>query len=199
MFCRVEGMLNEVKEHWMSCVVPRPIGWISTVSRDGTRNLAPYSFFNAIAENPPMIMFASNGAHPSGPKDTVRNILETGEFVCNLATFDLRRALRCSGEAVPPEVDEFDLACLAYEPSVVVTPVRVKGSPIHIECVYHSSITLPSDIEENVLIIGRVVGVHIDEAVLANGRIDLARCQVLSRVGYGRFATLSETFPIPVA
>lgn len=80
---------EEINRHWMSCVVPRPIGWISTLSKDGVPNLAPYSFFNALSEKPPMVMFGSNGRHAHGAKDTAGNILETGEFVVNMATYDL--------------------------------------------------------------------------------------------------------------
>lgn len=198
MFCRPEDAYDLVQKHWMMCVVPRPIGWISTLSRDGDRNLAPYSFFNAIAEHPPMVMFASNGGHRHGKKDTARNIRETGEFVCNMASADMLDAVRQTSAPVGPTVDEFELAGLEFEPSRIVRPPRVKGAPIHLECVYVNSIELPSSIEENILTIGRVVGIHISDDVLDNGQIDLTRLRPLARLGYGQFAAVENYLSAPL-
>ena len=184
---------KEINKHWMSCVVPRPIGWISTLSKDGVPNLAPYSFFNALSESPPIVVFGSNGRHAHGAKDTARNILDTGEFVVNMATHDLRFEVRASSEAALPEVNEFDRVGLECEASSLVMPPRVKASPIHIECVLLKAIELPSEIEENLLIIGRVVGLHINETCLTEGRIDLSKVRPLARLGYGQFSTIGET------
>ncbi|WP_223542729.1 flavin reductase family protein [Pseudomonas sp. BF-RE-26] len=181
-----------INKHWMSCVVPRPIGWISTLSKDGVPNLAPYSFFNALSENPPIVVFGSNGRHAHGTKDTARNILETGEFVCNMATYDLRVEVRASSEAELPQVNEFERAGLEFEASLLVMPPRVKASPVHIECVLLKTVELPSVIEENLLIIGRVVGIHINDTYLTEGRIDLSRIRPLARLGDGRFSTITE-------
>ncbi|MBT7941900.1 MAG: flavin reductase family protein, partial [Alphaproteobacteria bacterium] len=123
-----------------SCVVPRPIGWISSLSADGTVNLAPYSFFNALAGEPPMVMFSSNGKQPFGPKDSLANIEATGEFVCSMATWDLRDSMSATSAAERPEVDEFELTGLETEPSQLVKPPRVKASPVHLECLYHTTV-----------------------------------------------------------
>lgn len=113
-----------------SCVVPRPIGWISTVDADGNHNLAPYSQFQNVTFNPPIVMFASNQDSRGGRKDTVRNAEQLGEFVWNMATWDLREAVNISAQELPPEVDEFELAGLEKAPSRLVKPMRVKRSPI---------------------------------------------------------------------
>ncbi len=192
MFLVVGRNDEEINRHWMGCVVPRPIGWISTLSRKGVPNLAPYSFFNALSQSPPIVVFGSNGRHAHGAKDTARNILETGEFVCNMATFDLRFEVRATSEAEQPEVNEFERVGLEFEASSLVTPPRVKASPVHIECVLLKTVELPSELEDNLLIIGRVVGVHINDACLTDGRIDLSRIRPLARLGYGQFSTISE-------
>ena len=112
-------------------VGPRPIGWISSLAPDGTVNLAPYSFFNGVCDSPPMVVFSS-----AGRKDSIENIEKTGEFVCNLATWELRDAMNVSSAAVGSEVDEFELAGLEKIPSTMVKPPRVAGSPVALECRY---------------------------------------------------------------
>lgn len=192
MFLAVGRNDEEINRHWMSCVVPRPIGWISTLSKEGVPNLAPYSFFNALSQSPPIVVFGSNGRHAHGAKDTARNILETGEFVCNMATFDLRFEVRATSEVEQPEVNEFERAGLEFEASSLVKPPRVKASPVHIECVLLKTVELPSELEDNLLIIGRVVGVDINDDCLTDGRIDLSIIRPLARLGYGQFSTISE-------
>ena len=119
-------------------VAPRPIGWISTLGKNGVVNLAPYSFFNAVSEDPHFVMFASGGR-----KDSQRNAEETGEFVCSLATYDLREAMNRTSAAVGPEVDEMRLAGLTPAPSRLVAPPRVKELPVAFECRYWRTIELP--------------------------------------------------------
>ena len=119
-------------------VAPRPIGWISTLSKAGVVNLAPYSFFNAVSEDPHFVMFASGGR-----KDSQRNAEETGEFVCSLATYDLREAMSKTSAAVGPDVDEMRLAGLTPAPSRLVKPPRVAESPVAFECRYWRTIELP--------------------------------------------------------
>ncbi|MCW8278788.1 flavin reductase family protein [Pseudomonas sp. PCH199] len=192
MFLAVGRDDEEINLHWMSCVVPRPVGWVSTVSASGIPNLAPYSFFNALSENPPIVAFGSNGRHAHGRKDTAKNILETGQFVCNMTTFDLHAQVRTTSEGGRPDINKFERAGLDFEASSLVKPPRVKASPIHIECVLWKTVELPSELEENLLIIGRVVGVHINDACLTEGRIDLSRIRPLARLGYGQFSTLGD-------
>ena len=119
-----------------SCVIPRPIGWISTLSKDGIANLAPYSQFQQLTFDPPYVMFAANQNTLAKRKDSVENAEQTGEFVWNMATYDLRDAVNKSGEEVGPEIDEFELAGVKKEPSSLIKSPRVKESPINFECKY---------------------------------------------------------------
>ena len=126
-------------------VVPRPIGWISTLDSDGVANLAPYSFFNAVAYHPPQVMFAATGGHSfGGKKDSVRNAVETGEFVFNMATSNLRHQMNATAIPAPSDIDEFDHAGLEKAPSQIVRPHRVAASPVQLECKTTNSIELPS-------------------------------------------------------
>lgn len=179
-----------------ACVAPRPIGWLTTLSRDGVVNLAPYSFFNAVGEDPPMVMFATTGHDPHGPKDTLRNIEATGEFVFNLATYDLREQMNRTSAPVPPEVDELALAGLTPVPSRLVKPPRVAESPIHLECVYHQTVELPTNEPggRTAIGIGRVVGVHIADNVIRNGRVDLSLIKPIARLGYHDFTVVETIF-----
>ena len=162
-------------------VGPRPIGWISTQSATGTTNLAPYSFFNAFNYVPPIVGFASIGA-----KDTLRNIEATGEFVWNLATHDLADAMNQSCAAVPPEVSEFELAGLTPLASEKVRPPRVAESPVTFECRSTQIVQLQGIDGEKVptwLVLGEVVAVHIDQALLKNGVYDTANAGHILRGG----------------
>jgi len=162
-------------------VGPRPIGWISSRDGNGLLNLAPYSFFNAFNYTPPIVGFASIGW-----KDTVRNIEATGEFVWNLATRELAEAMNTSCAAVPPDVNEFELAGLATAPSRLVGVPRVAASPVAFECRLTQLIRLKSaaGIEvETWLTLGEVVGVHIVESLLVNGVYDTAAARPILRGG----------------
>lgn len=162
-------------------VGPRPIGWISSRSGDGILNLAPYSFFNAFNYIPPIIGFSSIGA-----KDSLRNIEQTGEFVWNLATRSLAEQMNASCAAVPPEVDEFALAELTPVASRVIGVPRVAESPVSFECRCTQIIQLQRADGETVptwLVLGEVVGIHIDEALLKNGIYDTAAAGHILRGG----------------
>ena len=162
-------------------VGPRPIGWISTQNAAGALNLAPYSFFNAFNYVPPIVGFASIGA-----KDTLRNIEATGEFVWNLATRSLAEAMNQSCAAVPPEVSEFDLTGLTPLPSTRVRPPRVAESPVTFECRSTQILQLQGIDGEAVptwLILGEVVAVHIDQALLKDGVYDTAGAGHILRGG----------------
>lgn len=180
-----------------ACVVPRPIGWISTLSPDGAVNLAPYSYFNGCGENPPMVMF-SGGPRPEGPyKDTVLNAETTGEFVCNICTWDLRDAMNRSSAGLPYGEDEMAFAGLETEPSELVRPPRVKASPIHLECVYYQSVTMPSygpTGEGNRVVFGKVVGIHIRDEVLTDGLVDMAKVRPIARLGYMDYTLVDNVF-----
>jgi flavin reductase (DIM6/NTAB) family NADH-FMN oxidoreductase RutF len=163
-------------------VAPRPIGWISTRDSQGRVNLAPYSFFNAVCDRPPMVMFSS-----SGWKDTVANIKATGEFVCNLVTRRLAEEMNQTSASLPHGVDEFEFAKLAAAPSRMVMPPRVADSPAALECrlaqiiQLHGADNSPLD---QYLTIGEVVGVHIDRAYLREGLFDLLAIHPVQRAGY---------------
>jgi flavin reductase (DIM6/NTAB) family NADH-FMN oxidoreductase RutF len=179
-------------------VVPRPIGWISTVDATGNANLAPYSFFNAVAYTPPQVIFSATGNHATdgGFKDSVANVEATGEFVVNLATWDLREAMNRSAAPAPHGVDEFELAGVTKAPSRLVRAPRVKESPVHLECRHVQSVRLPSadPAAPNILVIGEVVGIHIDESVLVDGLVDYTRLQPIGRLGYQDYPRLGEVF-----
>ncbi len=174
-------------------IAPRPIGWISSVDAAGKVNLAPYSFFNMVSDDPPMVMFSSNGW-----KDSVRNVSETGEFVANLAVRFLAEQMNLSSASVPPEVDEMELASLEKAPSVLVRPPRVAAAPAALECKSVSIQRLRGigGVESsNYMVIGQIVGVHIDPAFLKNGIFDTAGARPLGRCGYrGDYAEVTSLF-----
>ncbi len=172
-------------------VAPRPIGWISTVSAAGVANLAPYSFFNAMSDNPHYVAFGAGKA-----KDSQANIEATGEFAVNLATWDLREAMNASSATVNPEVDEFDLAGLAKAPCRLIKPLRVAESPVCLECRLFKIVGLPDDAgaEPYAVIIGRVVGIHIDDRFIQDGRVDTAAMRPIARMGYSEYATVTEAW-----
>ena len=171
-------------------VTPRPIGWIASLGADGVCNLAPYSFFNAVSDRPHYVMFSSKNI-----KDSVRNIQETGEFTCSLATWETRDAMNISSAPVPPGVDEFPLSSLTAAASRYVKPPRVKESPAALECRHWKTIELPdvapgSD-QGHFMVIGQVVGIYIDDAYVSNGMVDTGAMRPLARLGYMDYAVVT--------
>ena len=184
-----------------SCVVPRPIGWISTISTDGIDNLAPYSQFQNLNFDPPYVMFSAGQKTTGGRKDTVVNIEATGEFVYNMATFDLRDAVNRSAAEVPPDVDEFELAGVTKAPSVRVKPYRVAESPVQFECRYHQTIRLPGNGPKGAIdvLIGRVILVHIkDDVIGPDGRLDILKIRPLARLGYYDYTSVESIFELVI-
>ena len=182
-----------------ACCVPRPIGWVSTTARDGVHNLAPYSQFQNVSYDPPMIMIAAQCRADGTPKDTVRNALDTGELVWNMATYDLRAEVVGSSRDLPPEVDEFAHLGIPSLPSRLVKPLRVAASPVQFECRLKQSLYLPCNTPEanTWMLIAEVVGVHIDEAALTpDGRIDTARIRPLARLGYRDYTYVDKSFEL---
>ncbi|MGB0843977.1 MAG: flavin reductase family protein [Alphaproteobacteria bacterium] len=173
-----------------ACVVPRPIGWISSLGSDGVPNLAPYSFFNLIGDTPHMCAFAS-----SGQKDTVTNVEANGEFVYNMVSEDLLDAMNLSSTTLPASVDEFEAAGLELLPSIRVKAPRVARSPIHLECKVFQIVDLPSKSEQrNTLVLAEIVAVHISQSVLVDGLIDLSLIKPLARLGYMEYAEFGNIF-----
>jgi flavin reductase (DIM6/NTAB) family NADH-FMN oxidoreductase RutF len=176
-----------------SLVVPRPIGWITTISPSGVVNLAPYSFFNMIASHTPFVMFSSNTR-----KHSQRHAESGSEFVFNLATYDLRDEMNISGGDYPENVSEPELAKLAMAPSRKVKPPRVARSPIALECTYAQTVKLVGSngkTHNYEMVIGEVVNVHIDDAVIVNGMVDMARIRAIGRLGYrGDYTVVDNIF-----
>jgi flavin reductase (DIM6/NTAB) family NADH-FMN oxidoreductase RutF len=171
-------------------IAPRPIGWISTIDAEGRANLAPYSFFNAVHSRPPMLAFTSESM-----KHSAANAIVTSEFVFNLCTRPLFEAMNISSDALAEGVNEFEAAGLATAPSRIVKAPRVADSPAALECrVVHSMRFHDVDGRalEGWMIIGQVVGVHIDDAYLRDGRFDTVAAQPLARCGYRDYATITE-------
>ncbi len=180
-------------------VSPRPIAWISTVDANGAFNLAPYSFFNAVAGNPPQVMFASGGApREGGQKDTVRNIRETGAFVINLVTWELRNQMLKTAEDIPHGESEFDSAGLRPCPSERVLPPGVLECPVRLECRKTQMVELLSENPErpNVAVFGEVVGVYIEDRMLQEGKVDAGRLDLIARMGYQDYTRITETFTL---
>ena len=172
-----------------ACVVPRPIGWISTLSPEGVANLAPYSFYNAFSSHPHYVAFGSSSA-----KHSLSNIEATGEFVVNMVTFDLREQMNLT--STRRQGDEFALAGIAKAACQLVKAPRVAASPVAFECKHFQTVGLPDDtgIADNWLVIGRVVGIHLDEAFIREGRLDTAAMKPIARLGYAEYATIDETW-----
>ncbi|MHB2168210.1 flavin reductase family protein [Alsobacter sp. R-9] len=175
-------------------VAPRPIGWISAMDGQGRLNLAPYSFFNMVSTYPPIVGFSSEG-----PKDSVTFVRETGEFVCNLATWDLRHAMNATSAPLPRGESEFAHAGLATEPSRTVKPPRVKGVAAALECRLCEIIVLKTaagQALERFLVLGEVVGVHIDDRFIRDGRFDTAAARPIARCGYSDYAVVDSLFAL---
>ena len=177
-------------------VTPRPIGWISTRGADGQDNLAPYSFFNAVAYVPPQVMFASTSAKPDrdGTKDSVANIRETGVFCVNVVEFAARDAMNATSGPWPREVDEFDHAQIAREECRMIKAARVAGAPAALEC--RMTQIVPLEGAANFLVLGKVVGVHLREDCMADGVFDITRFRPLARCGYRDYAVVDEVFSL---
>ena len=172
-------------------LIARPIGWLSTLSAEGVANLAPYSFFNAVSERPHYVVFGS-----SGYKDSLRNIEATGEFAVNVATYPIREAMNMSSSVVPSHVDEFALAGLTKAPCQLIKAPRVAESPANLECRLHKTMELPDDEGKvsNWLVVGRVIGIHIDDRFIENGRVNSNAMQMISRLGYAEYATIDDVW-----
>lgn len=182
------------RDPFKAIVSPRPVGWITSMSANGAINLAPYSFFNAVSDDPPIVMFSSDGY-----KDSLSFIAETKEFVCNLATFELRTAMVETSASFPRGINEMAEAGLAPAPSRLVRPPRVAASPAALECKLLQIVDLNNLDGEPVhrhVVFGQVVGVHIDERFLKNGRLDTAALQPIARCGYSDYAVVDKVFAV---
>ena len=177
-------------------VTPRPIGWISTRGASGQNNLAPYSFFNAVAYVPPQVMFASTAAKEDrgDTKDSVANIRETGVFCVNIVEYAMRDVMNASSATLPREVDEFDHAGIESAECTEIACARVAAAPASLECRMTQIVKVEG--EHNFVVFGEVVGVHIRDDALVNGRFDVTTYQPLSRMGYRDYTRVREVFEL---
>ncbi|MFD2602850.1 flavin reductase family protein [Flavobacterium suzhouense] len=178
-------------------VIPRPIGWISSISKDGNLNLAPFSFFNAVGEDPPHVMFSTVRSGNTN-KDTLNNVLETKQFVVNMATEELVEAMNATSVNLPPDGNEFEFAGLTPIASDLINPPRVKESPISFECelVHHYNLEDHKDGGATIMI-GRIVMFHVDESVLLpDYKINMETYRPIARLAGYNYAKLGEIFAI---
>jgi len=179
----------------VGAVVPRPIAWVSSRSRDGVLNLAPYSFFNVASREPPMLAI-SIGPRTGGenyPKDTLTNLRESQEFVINIVSLSLANAMHETAINYPPDVDEFERAGVTPAPCVVVNTPRVAEARISMECTVEHMLRLGSDY----LVIGRMHRYHVEDTLLSNGRIDIQGLDPLGRLA-GNFTRIETMFDLPL-
>jgi flavin reductase (DIM6/NTAB) family NADH-FMN oxidoreductase RutF len=185
----------------LNSVAPRPIAWVSTVSASGDLNLAPFSFFNAVCVDPPLLAFApglrqpkhAKGGHGEA-KDTLRNVRETREFVVNIVTYELREAMNLTSGEYDASVDEFELAKLTPQPSTIVRPPRVTESPVSFECRLHQILDFSSRPTSSSLVIGQVVSIHVSDAHLKDGKLDRNSLDLIGRMGGLQYARTTQRF-----
>lgn len=196
MFYRPEDGHGLAHNPFNAIVTPRPIGWISTRGADGTENLAPYSFFNAVAYVPPQVMFSSTSAKPDrgDTKDTVANIRETGVFCVNIVEYAMRDAMNQTSGPWPRETDEFTHAAIDRVACETIACSRVAGAPAALECRVTQMVKLEG--AANIAVFGEVVGVHLRDDCLIDGMFDLRAVGLLARMGYRDYAVIRDTFSL---
>jgi flavin reductase (DIM6/NTAB) family NADH-FMN oxidoreductase RutF len=185
----------------ISSVVPRPIAWVSTVNAAGRPNLAPFSFFNAVCADPPLLAFAPGMRRPKQaeanrgePKDTLQNVRETREFVVNLVTHELAEAMNLTSGEYDASVNEFELAKLTPQPSKIVRAPRVAESPVSFECKLHQILDFSPAPTGASLVIGKIVSIHIDDAHLKEGKLDRNSLDLIGRMGGMQYTRTTERF-----
>jgi flavin reductase (DIM6/NTAB) family NADH-FMN oxidoreductase RutF len=185
----------------LNSVAPRPIAWVSTVSAAGQPNLAPFSFFNAVCVDPPLLAFApglrqakQKEGGSGEAKDTLRNIRETKEFVVNVVTYDLREAMNVTSGEYDASVNEFELAKLTPQAPQVVKPPRVAESPVSFECKLHQILDFSTAPTSGSLVIGEVVSIHINDANLKDGKLDRNSLDLIGRMGGLQYTRTTQRF-----
>lgn len=183
----------------ISSVGPRPIAWVSTLSKDGQPNLAPYSFFNAFSGKPPMLGFSPGlrqEVDGQTPKDTLRNVRDTKEFVVNIVTYDLVEAMNLTSGEYPPAINEFELAQLEMRPSEVVKAPQVAASPVNFECKLDRIVEFGREAPAGNLVIGEIVSIHLSEAVLKDGKLDPQALDLVGRLGGTQYSRTKDRFDL---
>jgi flavin reductase (DIM6/NTAB) family NADH-FMN oxidoreductase RutF len=192
---------NELYGILLNSVAPRPIAWVSTISPSGQHNLAPFSFFNVVCVDPPLLAFAPGLRRPKQPesgrgeaKDTLRNIRETREFVVNIVTYELREAMNLTSGEYDASVNEFEVAKLTPDPSKIVRPPRVAESPVSFECKLHQILDFSPRPTSGSLVIGEIVSIHINDAHLKDGRLDRNSLDLIGRMGGLQYTRTTQRF-----
>ncbi|MEM7084223.1 MAG: flavin reductase family protein [Pseudomonadota bacterium] len=196
MFYEPKNGHNLPHNPFNAIVTPRPIAWVSTRSTEGADNLAPYSFFNAVAYHPPQVMIASTTtkADREKGKDTASNILESGVFCINIVEYAKRQQMNTTSGPYARDIDEFNQADIDRRECETIACSRVDGAPASLECRLIQSVDLPG--EANVVLFGEVTGVHLRDDCMVNGRFDITTYQPLTRLGYQDYARITETFSL---
>ncbi|WGW03477.1 flavin reductase family protein [Tropicibacter oceani] len=196
MFYRPEQGHGLPHNPFNAIVTPRPIGWISSRGADGRDNLAPYSFFNAVAYFPPQVMFSSTSAKPDrdGTKDSVGNIRETGVFCVNVVEYALRDAMNATSGPWARDVDEFELAGLDKAECETIPCARVAAAPANLECKLTQIVQLPG--EANFAVFGEVTGIHMRDDCMTDGQFDVLKFNPLARMGYRDYSVVREVFEL---
>jgi flavin reductase (DIM6/NTAB) family NADH-FMN oxidoreductase RutF len=197
MNLRIDQMSpRELYRTLLIAVAPRPIAWVSTLSKDGTPNLAPFSFFNAVSATPPMLGFSPgirrlpNGAEPKG---TLVNIRDTREFVVNMVTFELAERMNITSGEYEHGINEFELADLDLRPSQIVRPPQVAASPVSFECRLHQILDFGNPVTGS-LVIGEVVALHLDDKLLREGRLETSALDLIGRMGGAQYTRTTNRF-----
>jgi flavin reductase (DIM6/NTAB) family NADH-FMN oxidoreductase RutF len=185
----------------LNSVAPRPIAWVSTMSASGALNLAPFSFFNAVCIDPPLLAFAPGlrppkkaGVARGEAKDTLRNVRETREFVVNVVTYELREAMNLTSGEYDPSVNEFELAKVTPQPSKIVRPPRVAESPVSFECKLHQILDFSSAPTSSSLVIGQIVSIYVNDAHMKDGKLDRNSLDLIGRMGGIQYTGTTQRF-----
>lgn len=187
----------------LNSVAPRPIAWVSTLSASGLPNLAPFSFFNVMCVDPPLLGFAPGLKEPKAgdtdgePKDTLRNIRETREFVVNIVTYELLHAMNITSGEYPPAVNEFELAKVTPMPSQLVRPARVAESPVSFECKLHQILDFSPAPTSGSLVIGEIISIYLGEAHLKHGKLDRDSLDLIGRMGGIQYTRTTDRIELP--
>lgn len=182
----------------LSCVLPRPIAFVSTISADGVPNLAPFSFFNAVGTNPPAVIFSPATKADGSDKDTIVNLRAVKEFVVNVVPYDIRNAMNEASYAFPPDVNEFEAAGFTPLESRFVRPFRVAESPVHLECKLMQIVPVGDGPLSANVCIGEIVCFHVaDEMLLDDGSVDVEKIDLVGRLGGPDYSTIRDRFAMP--
>lgn len=183
-------------KYLIQVITPRPIAWISTLSKDGVPNLAPFSFSSGVASHPPSHLFCPANHSDGSKKDTLINIEDTGEYVCNVVPYSLRDPMVASSAEFPSEVNEFKETGVTAVASRLVKPSRIKESPVALECKVLKIIHLAEGPDAGNIVVGEIVAIHIDDAVMKNGKVDAALLDIIGRLGGSDYCRTTERFTI---